>query len=72
MKRTEIKVILEQASKLGTQAFNDGKKSAPFLDSNIMEMVKKYQDSEVKRMSIKIMEAWSKAWHTANAKAAWC
>ena len=51
-----------QAQILGNIAFNDGKKSAPCLDRNFMDMLKDKKLGE----SNHILKAWNHGWHQAN------
>lgn len=59
MNRLQEKV---QAQILGNIAFNTGKKSAPCLDKNCMNMLK---DKEIGQ-SHHILKAWLNGWHQAN------
>jgi len=56
---------IKKAGKLGTEAFEKGKKSVPAHDKDLMKLIKGLKVGEG---ATEIMGAWSKAWHKENLK----
>ena len=63
---------LLQAANLGTAAFRAGIKCAPCLDKNLLAMFAGRQIGEIpegQAGTVKLMDAWTKAWTAANLAA---
>ena len=67
MTNTE-KIDIATAEILGQQAFVNGTKSAPVLDSEVMKLVGKYSTSDFSKSNIiiKILKQWQLGWTIAN------
>lgn len=63
---TEFEISL--AYEMGIQAFESGKKAVAAWDKNLMSLIEFKACTQI-GASIPILDAWSKGWHTANAKA---
>lgn len=59
-----LKMKIEKASELGKKAFEAGKVAVPALDRDFCLLLK-----TVKMNHVKLLDAWIKAWHTANLAA---
>jgi hypothetical protein len=57
------------AQGFGVSAFQNGVKSSPCLDKNLMQLVAEYStaDFSLSHVTNALMLAWSNGWHTANA-----
>jgi len=56
---------IQKASELGTKAFNEGRKSIPAWDNDLRDLQKSLPMGDV--LTIKLLQAWIRAWHSANA-----
>jgi len=66
MENTNTNRLIEEATKLGWQAFADGKKDVPAHDFMVMNLIKSNDGN-----ALIILEAWVKAWDAANMAAPW-
>lgn len=69
--QVEPKSFVERASDMGATAFANGIKAAPALDRAFKELLREANPTgEIGRGdTIKMLDAWNKAWHKANAAA---
>lgn len=58
---------IEQASKLGKQAFLQGKSSTPIQDKELVKLISENPDKTI-GASTPIIDAWIKSWHKANVE----
>jgi hypothetical protein len=72
MKQTteEFKKDFALVTKMGADAFHAGIMAAPAMDVNFSAVMKKYSspDFSGSKQLIKLMTAWSNAWHAENLK----
>lgn len=64
------KQLIEKASELGTQAYNEGKSCIPVQDKNLMDLIKNRRTQIGTKVgsSTFIFKAWSDAWLKAHSE----
>jgi hypothetical protein len=68
-RRQFIRKLQEEASKLGRDAFEAGKKRVPGQDKALMDFIFKRSEPLQEGESIPLMEAWTAAWVKASLAA---
>lgn len=65
MTKEELAAKVERAAELGARAHREGKRAVPALDQDLLALL---QGNEI-GVGLPVLEAWTRAWHAANAAA---
>lgn len=67
---TDVNELEAAARELGRKAFEDGRKAVPAWDPALCAMLSPRPSGTVGAdAAVRILDAWSRAWHSANAAA---